>query len=321
MTYTFKILKCFPEAQKKTPQLFNQQCHYLPGKFPWPISFQIKQIAMRKTNTNLPFHPLFLTGLAVLLLNDAYWKWAFSNTLTGKLSDFAGLLIFPIFLAALFPKQGKWMPLFAGLFFIYWKSPLSSGLIEGWNAFIPWKTQRVVDYSDWWALAVLPLSQWVIGGRAAVGSFQPGSISAVLKGAVLGAAVLAFSATTLLRWQPPEGDIYIGKSYTIKLPQDSILNRMTALGLDWQLDSMVQVYGTRRYYQVNQLALSNQDTLLNAKFYLYPKSEKKTELFLINVSLRHELKVQDWKKLRWLSRYYEGLVKEGLVEEPFRRTD
>lgn len=274
---------------------------------------------MAKKDTPLLLHPLFLAGLAILLLNDAWWKWAFHNTLTGKLSDFAGLLIFPIFLAALFPRQGRWMPLLAGLFFVFWKSPLSSGLIEGWNAFIPWKIQRVVDYSDLWSLAVLPLSQWVVSGRGLAIPFRLGSISAaVLKGAILGAAVLAFSATSLLRWQPPEGDVYIGKSYNIKLPKDSILNRLTALGLDWQLDSMVRPFDTVYYYQVNHLALRNTDTLLNAKFYLYPKSEKKTELFLINVSLRHGLKVQDWKKLRWLSRYYEGLVKEGLVEEPFR---
>lgn len=44
-------------------------------------------------------HPVSLAAIAVLVLNDHWWKAALHNTLTGKLSDFAGLVFFPLFLA------------------------------------------------------------------------------------------------------------------------------------------------------------------------------------------------------------------------------
>lgn len=266
---------------------------------------------MRKTNTSL-LNPIFLAGLAVLILNDAWWKWSYHNALTGKLSDFAGLLILPAVLAVLLPKYARVMPLLAGLAFVYWKSPMSTGLIATWNGLGLWPLHRVVDYSDLWALAVLPASRRLIHDQR--GSLRPVYAPGLLKALVLVAAVLAFGATSILRLQPPEGDIYIGKSYTIKLPKDSVLQRMTTLGIDWQYDTLASGRDTLSYYQANYLPLSNYDTLLNAKFYLHPKNEKKSELFLINVSLRKGLKVQDWKQLRWLSRYYEELVKEGLIE-------
>ena len=46
-------------------------------------------------------HPLALTSLALLLLNDHWLKQAAPSALTGKLSDFAGLFFFPFLLSAL----------------------------------------------------------------------------------------------------------------------------------------------------------------------------------------------------------------------------
>ena len=56
---------------------------------------------MKKVESTLQLEkikdPLFLVGLGILLLNDFYLKYAFSNAFTGKLSDVAGLFIFPFF--------------------------------------------------------------------------------------------------------------------------------------------------------------------------------------------------------------------------------
>jgi hypothetical protein len=51
----------------------------------------------------LIFNPYFIGGLSVLMLNDFYLKHEYGNYLTGKLSDFAGLLIFPMFVTFLLP--------------------------------------------------------------------------------------------------------------------------------------------------------------------------------------------------------------------------
>ncbi len=45
-------------------------------------------------------HPIALAAIAVLVLNDHVLKDAYGNALTGKLSDVAGLLFFPLMLQA-----------------------------------------------------------------------------------------------------------------------------------------------------------------------------------------------------------------------------
>lgn len=55
-------------------------------------------------------HPAVLSAIAVLVLNDHVLKAAFHNPLTGKLSDFAGLLFFPLFLQAALELIGRRPP-------------------------------------------------------------------------------------------------------------------------------------------------------------------------------------------------------------------
>lgn len=56
---------------------------------------------MQKRNFSILVSPGFLLCLCLLLLNDFILKSEFHNALTGKLSDFAGLFIFPLFFSAL----------------------------------------------------------------------------------------------------------------------------------------------------------------------------------------------------------------------------
>lgn len=105
---------------------------------------------------------VFLTGLIVLALNDHFLKEVYGNWLTGKLSDFAGVLILPLFLAYVFNTRSRVVIVATVLFFAYWKSPFSQGLIDGINATGLIYYGRVVDYSDLLAFVVLPLSWWVI---------------------------------------------------------------------------------------------------------------------------------------------------------------
>jgi len=102
--------------------------------------------------------PGFLLGLALLLLNDFYLKQAYGNLLTGKLSDFAGLFTFSLFLAVLLPNRVLLAHLVVAATFIWWKSPLSDGFIHAWNSLGWISFMRTVDYSDYVALIVLPLS-------------------------------------------------------------------------------------------------------------------------------------------------------------------
>jgi hypothetical protein len=99
--------------------------------------------------------PGFLTGLLVLLANDFFFKDYFHNALTGKLSDIAGLFIFPLFISVILRSQSKLIFFGVAVFFIYWKSPLSDGLLNGLSFLSGLHFQRVVDYSDLLCLPVL----------------------------------------------------------------------------------------------------------------------------------------------------------------------
>jgi hypothetical protein len=106
----------------------------------------------------------FLSGLALLLLNDFFFKQMFGNFFTGKLSDFAGMFVFPLFLMLLFPRHKTKVFLFSALFFIFWKSPFSQPMINLWNSFGLFRAGRVVDYTDLFALTMLPLA-WMAHSR------------------------------------------------------------------------------------------------------------------------------------------------------------
>lgn len=100
----------------------------------------------------------FLAGLLLLLLNDLVLKQVFHNGLTGKLSDIAGLFIFPIFWTAFFPRQKQFIYIATAFLFLFWKSELSEPFISFWNEFTFLPVQRVVDYSDYLALFILPIA-------------------------------------------------------------------------------------------------------------------------------------------------------------------
>jgi hypothetical protein len=101
--------------------------------------------------------PLFISALLVLLLNDFVLKQAFPGLLTGKLSDFSGLIVFAMFWCALLPDKKKYIfPAIAALF-VLWKSAASQPLIDLWNSMGLFAVSRVRDWTDLFALAVLPL--------------------------------------------------------------------------------------------------------------------------------------------------------------------
>ena len=102
--------------------------------------------------------PGFLVALAVLLANDLWWKAAFGNWLTGKLSDFAGLFVVVVLATAFRPANGRVIAVVTVVAFTIWKSPLSQPPIDIWNAVAPYEIARVVDYTDLLALAVIPVA-------------------------------------------------------------------------------------------------------------------------------------------------------------------
>lgn len=108
------------------------------------------------------FNTIFLSGLILLLINDHFLKDIYGNWLTGKLSDFAGILILPLFLKCLLPISTRKAALVTFLCFLFWKSPLSQPMIDAVNSLGIVHWARVVDYTDYLAFLMLPVAIYVM---------------------------------------------------------------------------------------------------------------------------------------------------------------
>ncbi|MEL6253475.1 MAG: hypothetical protein AAFR87_15820 [Bacteroidota bacterium] len=160
--------------------------------------------------------PLFITGLIILVLNDHWAKIAFGNFFTGKISDFAGLFIFPLFLLTFFPRYKKEVFIFVAFFFVWWKSTLSQGMID-WVNFLGVGISRVVDAGDLWALLMLPFA-WQYEKYAKGIRIIPAYMIACI-------AFISFCATSL-----PPGKIVeyeeINKSYEFPYSKTFLAKRL-----------------------------------------------------------------------------------------------
>jgi hypothetical protein len=100
----------------------------------------------------------FIAALGLLLLNDYYWKAAYHNWFTGKISDFAGLFVLSVFLIVLWPKRKVSIACGTGFIFLVWKSSISQPAIDLWNALPLMTVGRTIDYTDLIAITVLPIA-------------------------------------------------------------------------------------------------------------------------------------------------------------------
>jgi len=269
----------------------------------------------------LILNPYFIIGLIILLLNDFYLKYEFGNFVTGKLSDFTGLLIFPMFVASIIPRVRKSISLIAGIGFIIWKLPLLTPVIDLINQLSFITIHRVVDYSDYMALLVLPLSHYLINYGIVRPLIRIEKLKSISKFALLGISFFTFCSTSVMWRGTPQGTILIDKSYSIKLPKDSVISSIKQLG--YNCDFYENDFSERRvpsYYQTDNIIRLHDnsiviDTIANVKYLLTEINPNKTELTIINVTLPKEGNIQDWKVLKYLSKQYASWLKDNLIEK------
>ena len=179
-----------------------------------------------KQNRTSTFTSLwFLFGLIVLLLNDLLLKELYGNWLTGKLSDFAGLFVFTLFWTALLPKHKDKIFVFTTILFVYWKSPYSESLITMWNSLNFWNINRIVDYSDVIALAILPLAYYIDALKEKIVTIRFTPYLPLI------ICVYAFVATSRARSNTDFNDnsaVYHIKHYS----RESFMSELNNIGLD-----------------------------------------------------------------------------------------
>jgi hypothetical protein len=274
---------------------------------------------MTPRNKHLLLNWVFLPCLLVLALNDHFLKDGYPGWLTGKLSDFAGLLIFPLFLAYLFPGQSRAMPLLTGLFFLFWKSPLSTSCIDCYNTFAPIGLTRTVDYSDLLALAVLPLSYHLIRH---IDRFRiSGSICQHLKSQylILPCSLVFMSTSPPLSYKlahnPPNGDIYIGEYYSVKLTPEQVLEAIRKEGLTPVQDTSHHYTPNNCYIIENVIFPGIPDTLQSVRFCLYKENNNKTTIWVDKVTKRGNFYLSDWRLLKIYTKYYRRMLHRHMIRE------
>ena len=271
-------------------------------------------IQQTQTNRNsaLIFNWIFISGLIVLALNDQYLKWTFGNWATGKISDFAGLLIFPMFLQFLFPRISRVSVIVTGALFVFWKLPVSNQFINIYNkvAIIP--ITRTVDYSDFIALLILPLA-WYLLGR--IDNYRISRISPAFAACLIAApATVIFMATSppISYYMQPGGDIHIGKSYRLKVSEDEALAKFKAMGLTITADTSQHDSGRVDYYLMKNVVLNGGNDTIEAIQFGFMGKVKKPLLLINNVKLKKGSNLTD---LEGLKKYYRKLIHSGIVEE------
>ena len=110
-------------------------------------------------------HPLFLSALVLLVVNDHWLKGAgiLPSWLTGKLSDFAGLIVAPVVLVSLLQLKSQRARLTAhaaiALVFALTEisQPIADQLASLWHLAGISRAAFRADVTDLWALVVLPI--------------------------------------------------------------------------------------------------------------------------------------------------------------------
>lgn len=263
--------------------------------------------------------------IVLLFLNDHYWKYQYANELTGKLSDFLGLLALPVFLSTLFPTWKKVWPFVVGSCFVVWKTPLVSPLITFFNESTGITVARTIDYTDYFALPVLIIAFFLIE-KVDIRQFRKDiqfKLGPWGSNLVLAFSLLVFSATSVEEPEYPEGDILINESISVGLAEDAVLDTLAKKGLEITIDSvrysMHGISTDRKYYQIKALPLLNKqgqpDTCYNVNFDIYSVNyESECTIILINTSVKDEWQLQDWRISKKQTELYEQLIKNRFID-------
>lgn len=147
-------------------------------------------------------HPVFLIAIAILIVNDWILKASFHNELTGKLSDFAGLFAFALFLSVLYPKWTKVLHLMTALLFVLWNSVLSQPIIDFCNLNgLPFN--RTIDWTDNIALISILASYLFLNKLKNYNV----SVSPIIINSIAVISLFAFVASGIQSQEPMEKEI------------------------------------------------------------------------------------------------------------------
>jgi hypothetical protein len=182
-------------------------------------------------------HPLWWAALALLLVNDNLLKGraVVPAWLTGKLSDFAILVVAPVLLTALLPLQLVWRRVLAflavtSLFVAADVSPAASDAIVALAARAGLRWRLWTDLTDLLALLVLPAS-WRVAGTRGRRTLYPAKSVLQVAGMCIG--VFACLATgSVAAGEPDQYPFVVNRTTIARKVSLTWLLRKTPCGVD-----------------------------------------------------------------------------------------
>ena len=304
-----------------------------------------------KRNKFLLLNYVFVVSIILLFINDHFLKLHFHNWFTGKFSDFLGMIIFPLFLAYIFPKLRTFSILVSFVLFIFWKSPFSEGFIDFYNHISPIAVARVVDYTDFIAFVFLVISFLLIKYDALLQPFKMRKISPAL--------VLAPSVFVMMATSPPpyyrfgSDGLVSFQDYSFKMQKsktealDELKNRnilfkkdtlmiirrnnisseslimngtdLKTLEVDKEilkkeLERKIRFYD---YYIIDSLKIGN-ETLKDIRFELEELSKSKVKIILKSVVLE-ERNTNNKKLQKKFRKIYRELLKKEFLNKNYNQ--
>ena len=304
-----------------------------------------------KRNKFLLLNYVFVVSIILLFINDHFLKLHFHNWFTGKFSDFLGMIIFPLFLAYIFPRLRTFSVFVSFVLFIFWKSPFSEGFIDFYNHISPIAVARVVDYTDFIAFVFLVISFLLIKYDALLQPFKIRKISPAL--------VLAPSVFVMMATSPPpyyrfgSDGLVSFQDYSFKMQKsktealDELKNRnilfkkdtlmiirrnnisseslimngtdLKTLEVDKEilkkeLERKIRFYD---YYIIDSLKIGN-ETLKDIRFELEELSKSKVKIILKSVVLE-ERNTNNKKLQKKFRKIYRELLKKEFLNKNYNQ--
>ena len=304
-----------------------------------------------KRNRFLLLNYVFVVSIILLFINDHFLKLYFHNWFTGKFSDFLGMIIFPLFLAYIFPRLRTFSVFVSFILFIFWKSPFSEGFIDFYNQISPIAVARVVDYTDFIAFVFLVIPFLLIKYDALL---QPLKIRKISPALVLVPSVFVMMATSPpLYYRYGSDGMVLFNDYSFKISKsktealDELKNRnilfkkdtlmiikrnnisseslimngtdLKTLEVDKEilkkeLERKIQFYD---YYIIDSLKIGN-ETLKDIRFELEELSKSKVKIILKSVVLE-ERNTNNKKLQKKFRKIYRELLKKEFLNKNYNQ--
>ncbi len=240
----------------------------------------------------------------MLIANDFYFKAVYHNSLTGKLSDIFGLVVFTLFLQFLFPdKIKKYVYAFVILFFCFWKSYWSSYLINEFNLAFPfYKINRVVDYFDLLCLMVL-IPLWFLNVQEI--KFRVSIFQKPARLMIIGFSVFAICATSRAKGPKFDGTIYVSEIVKLKTSKTEFLDLLNKDGVLYK-DSSYYIFAkdTFKRYLLSNIVIGK-DSFSSAVIGIHPE-RRKIEVYIEKIKLKDDFSYMcfDWKQFSEFTKKY-----------------